>query len=225
MKKTFEFSLLSLLVVMFFSTAVVAVGKEVKYGPGENIVLSRLNALFKDDKKGKVAAESIVTQYKALSDTSKELHQHVVPTRDPATSSDQHHHLKKKVVEQLRSKLDTSVLKTAHGMAQMGPLRSLIEKTLDAKIAWAKEEGTQLKKFLALNAKTFENSLEDYFNNLSTIELYRLVCEIKALLEVLHDAMPDGKTLLGGLKAQMMQDQAIIAAHSHPAPVHAEVIE
>jgi|GEM_PF-6337036 len=224
MKKTFEFSLLSLLVVLFLSTAVVAAEKEIKYGPGENIVLSRLNALFKDDKKGKVAAESIVIQYKALSDTSKELHQHVLPTRDPVTTSDSHHNLKKKVVEQLRSKLDTSVLKTAHSMAQMGPLRSLIEKTLDAKVTWAKEEGTQIKKFLALNAKTLNDaSLNDYFNSLSTTELYRLVCEIKALLEVLHDAMPDGKTLLGGLKEHMARDQAIIAAHSHPAPV--EVVQ
>lgn len=185
----------------------------------EKIALNRIGSAIAGNKGA--AVDAIVNQYKMLADSHKALTPHV--TRDPIASAGVSSTVKDDVVKKLRSKIDVSLLKMAHGMAQGGPVRTLIDKALNAKVSWA-AEGTQLKKFLEIKAAIFEPSLENFFQEMSTTDLYRLVCELKVILETLHDTMPDGRTLLAGLKAHMIADRQIMKDHAH-AGASAEVVQ
>ena len=189
----------------------------------EKLALSRIGSAIASNKDQ--AVPGIISQYQMLAHSSKQLIPHMAVTRDPGASPDDAASVRKQVVQQLRAKLDTNVLKSAHAFAQGGPLRTLVDKALKAKVAWA-DEGTQLKKFLELNKATFEASLEKFFDEMSTTDLYRLVCELKVILETLHDNIPDGKNLLAGLRAHMLADRAIIKNHSHaPAPAEVTIVQ
>ncbi len=214
MKKTFNFAYLFFVVMSctpFVLVAAAPVAEAVtpdslslKFTTMENMVLKKVGTLIAGNKSE--AARSIVEQHQALTSSVDALGKHVV-MRDPVQAADPavHHEVKKNVIEKLKAKIDPAVFKTAHSFGQAGPLRTLIDKVLEARVAWAKE-GTQLKKFLAINGKEFEKSLANFFEEMQTGELYQLVSELKAILEFLHDALPDGKTLLAGIRANTHAD-------------------